>query len=41
MAMKIFETTDSASMVGQVIGALVAIGVYCLMGYGLYLGLVH
>ena len=39
--MKIFETTDAASIVGEVIGTLVAIGVYYLMAYGLYLGLIH
>ena len=36
-----FDTQDTASTVGEIIGTLVAIGVYCLMAYGLYLGLFH
>jgi hypothetical protein len=32
---------DPATRIGEFIGGLIAIGVYCLMAYGLYLGLVH
>jgi hypothetical protein len=39
--MQIFEMDDTASRIGEVIGTLAAIGVYCLMAYGLYLGLFH
>ncbi len=39
--MKIFEAHDTAGKVGEAIGTLVAIGVYCLMAYGLYLGLFY
>jgi hypothetical protein len=39
--MQIFGMDDAASRIGEVIGTLVAIGVYCLVAYGLYLGLFH
>ena len=39
--MKIFETHDTATMIGEVIGTLLAFGAYCLMAYGLYFGMFH
>jgi hypothetical protein len=39
--MEIFATQDTASKIGSGIGALIAIGVYCLMAYCLYLGLFY
>jgi hypothetical protein len=32
-------TQDPATRIGEVIGGLIALGVYCLMTYCLYLGL--
>jgi len=39
--MQIFETHDLASTIGTYIGTGIAIGVYCLMAHGLFLGLFH
>ncbi len=36
-----FESPDTATRIGEVIGTLIAVGVYGLMAYGLYLGLTN
>ena len=38
---KIVDGPDVATKIGEIIGTLVAISVYCLMAYGLYFGLFH
>jgi hypothetical protein len=40
-AMEMFATEDTASKIGSGIGTLIAIGVYCLMAYAMYLGLFY
>jgi hypothetical protein len=39
--MQIFQTHDPASKIGASIGTLIAVGVYGLMAYGLFLGLFY